>query len=1410
MLVQTLPVPVSGIINHICHISDIHIRSGTESKDDKNSRFTEYINTFNSITNFLKTTYTNNDMVICIIGDILHDNKKAGAPCIELFYEIMNKLSDVAPVYIIRGNHDYNQSSIASQDLLGSLMYGLKHKNNVFYLSKTGQYNAGNISFGVAAIQDVLDAGNTCGLSNDLIEFPKTSEFEKSENIKIALFHGNIYQTTSIKWITQNNNYNYVLLGDLHCQQVSVKETNSDIVNVSEDVYRIKRYKESDHSKLLWGYAGSTIQQNYGESIIGHGFLMWDIENHEVDCYHVKNNYNFLSSSINQQIAYNISYSENQKVFSNWKHIEELINNPLISTNLRLRIQKYPNHSSYETKKVLEELETNNFKIESSKEQLIIQKTKEQSKSVKLDDIELYKLNNPVAWHEYVTKHSTKSLCDNWKDWFLDPNSLLINANDLPELFKRDVDDRNKKINASIKDYHESFEINQIHCHSCIDLLYMNWSHILCFDANCYFNFQDLKGNVHCIGGKNGYGKTSFLETICIALYGETLPSRTSKHISSSFINFNIRPSSMQRAFTSIVVKIDNSIYRIVRSFSRVSKDENKIQTKDTSLEVLEDQFKLVHSGKKAVTEWINKKLGGIDTFLTSCMITQTLDNDFFSKKSNDQKIYIDNQLKLNSSTCYLHVLKNVKLAYNEFIKRLNDLLETKYQKDPVKTINFIKNKIELLNNTYQKTITTLDNLVKKQDDLYKYIDNVEKCLFDYNKDELISKSNKLLEYLNDNKGLDVETIETIVDNVAILKEKYKSFEKYFDSSENKSSLKKKINEHNNKKPQKIGIYNKHVIEHQIDEIKKQLKTKNTKDQLLKQKNLSKKLSQSNQELDSLKNNLDLLNQTQKELQLIQKNTVLHLSENNQVITKHEYETCISQLNELKTKYNSISEIDDNIDINKKNNTSNDIDKIFDRLKQYSTKWTHKNVLIEENELMCKVFDESIEKFAHIEVQKTNNDTKELLISSILNKWIRQNEEKINMIESFKNEYFVNKDLIDNKKKWVYLNENINNYEKIENKNKIAREKSQQTNELISNNLNEVIEKTNQYQEKSQMCNDMKNKLNTIESCQKNESFYTKLEKELSKLSFQHNSIIQYEIWNERHESLKSKLIAFELLDELNSMLYLKEQIIKFSNSKKDFQTVSKCLEVYDTWTEFNSNKLKTSKLLETKDSLNTEITLLNAQLEDILAIKNEIDILDNYNKNILEKFNSITHIMDVFTHFKDWCIEQQIIPIITDHVNIFLNEICQNHRPLYLKCEFDTITKSFIWFVIDGDFDVPFEKCSGFQKFAINLGMRIVLGKLGVSGMRNSQLFIDEGFTSCDTNNLDVIPDVLETMLKTYSSIFIVTHLDNLKEKIKMSIDIFRNEEKGISHIGFGNHIDKFESIKKVGRPKLNIKGKN
>lgn len=73
-------------------------------------------------------------------------------------------------------------------------------------------------------------------------------------------------------------------------------------------------------------------------------------------------------------------------------------------------------------------------------------------------------------------------------------------------------------------------------CHTRFDVLYMAWGNVLCFDEDCHFNFENLEGSVYCIGGKNGYGKTSFLETIAIALFGECFPSRMSKQLSSSSI----------------------------------------------------------------------------------------------------------------------------------------------------------------------------------------------------------------------------------------------------------------------------------------------------------------------------------------------------------------------------------------------------------------------------------------------------------------------------------------------------------------------------------------------------------------------------------------------------------------------------------------------------------------------------------------------------------------------------------------------------------------------------------------------------------------------------------------------------------------------------------------------------------
>lgn len=61
-------------------------------------------------------------------------------------------------------------------------------------------------------------------------------------------------------------------------------------------------------------YSGSLIQQNYGESINNHGFMLWDINNLTYTFNEVKNDHKFYKMTI--------------------KSLEDLDNNEEIITNL--------------------------------------------------------------------------------------------------------------------------------------------------------------------------------------------------------------------------------------------------------------------------------------------------------------------------------------------------------------------------------------------------------------------------------------------------------------------------------------------------------------------------------------------------------------------------------------------------------------------------------------------------------------------------------------------------------------------------------------------------------------------------------------------------------------------------------------------------------------------------------------------------------------------------------------------------------------------------------------------------------------------------------------------------------------------------------------------------------------------
>lgn len=136
-------------------------------------------------------------------------------------------------------------------------------------------------------------------------------------------------------------------------------------------------------------------------------------------------------------------------------------------------------------------------------------------------------------------------------------------------------------------------------------------------------------------------------------------------------------------------------------------------------------------------------------------------------------------------------------------------------------------------------------------------------------------------------------------------------------------------------------------------------------------------------------------------------------------------------------------------------------------------------------------------------------------------------------------------------------------------------------------------------------------------------------------------------------------------------------------------------------------------------------------------------------------------------TQMKD-IYENQILPYICTQVNSILKTF---------TIDFKINSKGLIdWFVKHDNRTVFLNKISGFQKFALNLAIRIVFSKIG--NLKLKQIFIDEGFSCCDEENLSEIPDFLNKLLSIYTSITIVSHLNELKDYFPNKITIKKGGE--------------------------------
>jgi hypothetical protein len=197
---------------------------------------------------------------------------------------------------------------------------------------------------------------------------------------------------------------------------------------------------------------------------------------------------------------------------------------------------------------------------------------------------------------------------------------------------------------------------------------------------------------------------------------------------------------------------------------------------------------------------------------------------------------------------------------------------------------------------------------------------------------------------------------------------------------------------------------------------------------------------------------------------------------------------------------------------------------------------------------------------------------------------------------------------------------------------------------------------------------------------------------------------------------------------------------------------------------------------------------------------------------SVKEDLEDLTYIAAAFDGYRSWLYSDNIGPIIQSRVNAVLELIC-DERPLFLECEWLNAIDTLSWFIRDGTSRIVIQKASGFQRFIVGIAMRVAINQIGLSRVRYNELFIDEGFTACDSDNLERVPAFLRGLLRFYGSIYLATHLEDLKACADKHIYIKRGDD-GLSLIQYGSaavvkeaeeKVAASASVKKRGRPAKN-----
>lgn len=269
------------MIKKLIHTSDWHLKPYEDVKDFNHKKFLNAIDALLKSVDAQVGHLSREEVLFIIVGDLFdHREKEPSNISMKIMAEVLKRISDKYQTIITIGNHDYDRDNRSTLDCISPIMkmFELHGNTNIQFYKESQCFVKDNIIF--------------CNYSN--YEDNKRPEIEahqeKYPNKKsIGLVHdvvtgaiNGFNQDVSI--LTHNaipiNNFigcDFVLMGDIHKHQTL--------------------YYNSGENKAV--YSGSLFQLNYGESVGGHGYCLWDVETESFEFHEIDTGYGMYKLTIN-------------------------------------------------------------------------------------------------------------------------------------------------------------------------------------------------------------------------------------------------------------------------------------------------------------------------------------------------------------------------------------------------------------------------------------------------------------------------------------------------------------------------------------------------------------------------------------------------------------------------------------------------------------------------------------------------------------------------------------------------------------------------------------------------------------------------------------------------------------------------------------------------------------------------------------------------------------------------------------------------------------------------------------------------------------------------------------------------------------------------------------------------------